>query len=337
VSLWELLRSLPLRVEGYELEPLSRAVSSAFTRRTTVVRLHGAGADGVGEDVTYEEEVQERFQAGGDPLDLRGPYTLESLSQQLDELGLSDFRRFAFESAALDLALRQAGRALHEVVGRDPRPVRFVVSTALADGSAERLRALAGHRFKVDAEAAWDEEVVSELAALGAVDVVDFKEAYSWRAAERTPPASLYRLVVEALPAAILEDPGLADPEKAAILEPHRERVSWDAPIHSLADVDRLPFPPRVLNSKPSRLGSLRRLCELYDACRERGIALYGGGQFELGPGRGQIQYLASLFHPDAPNDVAPGGYNDPEPPPGLPRSPLHVVPDRAGFRALQG
>ena len=31
---------------------------------------------------------------------------------------------------------------------------------------------------------------------------------------------------------------------------------------------------------------------------RERGIALYGGGQFELGPGRGHIQYLASLFHP---------------------------------------
>ncbi len=60
---------------------------------------------------------------------------------------------------------------------------------------------------------------------------------------------------------------------------------------------------------------------------------MYGGGQFELGPGRGQIQYLASLFHPDGPNDVAPGGYNAPEPPAGLPDSPLPVATEPTGFR----
>ena len=49
----------------------------------------------------------------------------------------------------------------------------------------------------------------------------------------------------------------------------------------------------------------------------------YGGGQFELGVGRGQIQALASLFHADAPNDIAPGVYNLPDPPAELPRSPL--------------
>ena len=62
---------------------------------------------------------------------------------------------------------------------------------------------------------------------------------------------------------------------------------------------------------------------------------LYGGGQFELGVGRGQIQLLASLFHPDAPNDVAPGGYNDPEPASGLPRSPLAVAPAATGFQQV--
>jgi hypothetical protein len=54
---------------------------------------------------------------------------------------------------------------------------------------------------------------------------------------------------------------------------------------------------------------------------------------FELGPGRGQIQYLASLFHPDGPNDVAPGSYNEPEPRAGLPASPLEPAPSAAGFR----
>ena len=40
---------------------------------------------------------------------------------------------------------------------------------------------------------------------------------------------------------------------------------------------------------------------------------MYGGGQFELSVGRNQIQTLASLFHPDGPNDVAPLGYDGPE------------------------
>jgi hypothetical protein len=50
---------------------------------------------------------------------------------------------------------------------------------------------------------------------------------------------------------------------------------------------------------------------------------MYGGVQFELGPGRRQIQALASLFYADAPNDVAPGDYNLGEPREGLGQSPL--------------
>jgi hypothetical protein len=60
---------------------------------------------------------------------------------------------------------------------------------------------------------------------------------------------------------------------------------------------------------------------------------MYGGGQFELGPGRGQIQYLASLYHPDGPNDVSPTGFHVHEPPPGLPASPLPVAASATGFR----
>jgi hypothetical protein len=52
----------------------------------------------------------------------------------------------------------------------------------------------------------------------------------------------------------------------------------------------------------------------------------------ELGPGRGQIQYLASLFHPDAPNDVAPAEFNEPDPPPGLPDRELEPSPSATGF-----
>ena len=88
-----------------------------------------------------------------------------------------------------------------------------------------------------------------------------------------------------------------------------------------------------MVNVKPSRFGALRALCDAYDYCAEHGIRAYGGGQFELGPGRGHIQYLASLFHPDTPNDVAPAGYNAADPPPGLPTSPLQPRVAERGFR----
>ncbi|HEV7773263.1 MAG TPA: hypothetical protein VGO48_08285, partial [Conexibacter sp.] len=116
-------------------------------------------------------------------------------------------------------------------------------------------------------------------------------------------------------------------------LKPHRVRITWDAAIHEWSDVEALPFRPRCLNSKPSRFGSVRRLFDFYDACDREGIALYGGGQFELGPGRGQAQLLAAIFHPDTPNDLAPSGYNLPEPPDGLPDSPLAPRPSATGFR----
>jgi hypothetical protein len=119
------------------------------------------------------------------------------------------------------------------------------------------------------------------------------------------------------------------------VLAPHRDRITWDAPIHSVADIEGLPFPPKTLNFKPSRFGSVRRLFEAYDHCDEHGIAMYGGGQWELGPGRGQIQHLASVFHPSTPNDVAPAAYNIHrlDPPPGLPTSPLDPPSREPGFR----
>jgi O-succinylbenzoate synthase len=145
----------------------------------------------------------------------------------------------------------------------------------------------------------------------------------------------LYQRVVEAFPRAWIEDPDVVTAETAAVLEPHHDRITWDANIHSIDDIEALPFAPRMVNIKPSRIGGLPKLLATYDYCAEHGIAAYGGGQFELGPGRGQAQYLASLFHPDTPNDLAPVGYNQNDPPAGLPDSPLPPAPDEVGFRWL--
>jgi L-alanine-DL-glutamate epimerase-like enolase superfamily enzyme len=324
---------MPLEIDGYELERLEKPVTRGFTRVTTLVHLRGAGEEGLGEDVTWYAEHHDREQAAGPVLPLAGSWTLESFSEALE---LPDpHRRWAYESAALDLALRQAGRALAEIVEREPQPVAFVVSPGLGDPPTSRtvkrwLEIDPTLRFKLDPGSSWTDDLIAEFAATHAVVTADYKGFYT----EQDPPpdAELYRRVAEGLPEAYLEDPALTD-ETEAVLEPHRERVTWDAPIHSVDDIEQLPFPPRVLNSKPSRFGRLKDLLRFYDHCAEHGIGLYGGGMFELGPGRGQIQYLASLFHPDGPNDVAPGAYNDPEPTPGLPPSPLQPAPAATGFR----
>jgi hypothetical protein len=78
-----------------------------------------------------------------------------------------------------------------------------------------------------------------------------------------------------------------------------------------------------VLNVKPSRFGSVESLFDTLDYADRLDLTLYGGGQFELGVGREQVQALAALAYPDGPNDIAPGAYNDPDPDGQLPRSPL--------------
>ena len=336
MSTWERLAGLELAVETMRTERREKDVSSGFTRVTTTIVLAGGGVEGRGEDVTYDAADHDGFPAP----DLAGRHTLASFSRVAGEAELfpagppkweasSEYRRFAFESAALDLALRQAGLSLGGAIERPYRPVRFVVSTRLdprawlaVDPSLE---------FKLDPTSEWTRDFMAEVAATGAVRCLDFKAYYRGTAVDQAPDPQLYRAGAELFPDAVIEDPAWEDGTREA-LAGAEERLSFDAPIHSLADVDALPVPVRWLNIKPSRFGSLERLFECIDACDERGVRMYGGGQFELGVGRGHIQTLASLFYADGPNDVAPAAYNEPEPSAGLPASPLQP-PDRpVGF-----
>jgi hypothetical protein len=349
MATFDSVRDLPLVIESYRLEGLQVQASHDFTRLTTVIHLEGGGHEGVGEDVTYSGDEHAALQAEGPTLPLAGSHTLDSFSQLLEGLALfpgepgmaafRDYRRWAYESAALDLALRQAGISLGKAIGREPQPVTFVVSLRIEqpprpDPIPLLLERYPTLRFKLDPTSEWDEALVGALEETGAVDTVDLKGAYKGTPVDQAGDPGLYRLVAEGFPSAWIEDPDLND-GTGPVLQPHRDRITWDAPIHSVADIGSLPFPPKTLNFKPSRFGAVKRLFDAYDYCAENGIAIYGGGQWELGPGRGQIQHLASLFHPTTPNDVAPAAYNIHrlDPPPGLPTSPLEPQPSPTGFR----
>jgi L-alanine-DL-glutamate epimerase-like enolase superfamily enzyme len=347
VSTYEGISDLPVEVESYTLERLESATASGFVRATTVIALHGGGETGLGEDVTYATEDHDALNAAGPVLALGGRWTLESFSAHLAGLDTfpappqsetyRNYRAWAFESAALDLALRQAGISLHAALGREPRPLQFVASVRLPEPPelGPVLARLAQHpdlHFKLDPTESWDEALIAALAERRIVATADLKGFYSGTVVDNAHDPALYRRIADGLPDAWIEDP-LLDERTGPVLAAHHDRITWDAPIHSVADVLALPFPPRMLNSKPSRFGTLHALFDFYDHCEAAGIGCYGGGQTELGVGRGQIQYLASLFHPDTPNDVAPAGYNAEPLPPGLPGSPLAPAPSATGFR----
>jgi L-alanine-DL-glutamate epimerase-like enolase superfamily enzyme len=349
VSTFDLLAGLPITIESYEFEGLKAQVSSGFERLSTVVHFHGQGREGVGEDVVYDAADHVALQEAGPTQPLVGSFTLKEFCELVDSLDLFPvepqrgevsrlYRRWTFHSAALDLALRQAGKPLYEVLQRRPQPLTFVVSLRLGEPPTlepieRRLANYPTLRFKLDPTGSWTPELIAALVQTGAVDSVDFKSLYRGTVVDQPPDPVLYKRVVEAFPHAWIEDPDVVTPETAAVLTDVHDRISWDAPIHSIEDIEALPFPPKMVNIKPSRIGGLPNLCAAYDYCAERGIRAYGGGQFELGPGRGQAQYLASLFHPDTPNDIAPTGFNQHDPPPGLPSSPLPPAPSEIGFR----
>ena len=133
MSLYDAVRELPLHIEEVVTDIHVHPISPEFTRKTTVVHLRPepyfrhVGPEGLGEDVTYDPEAHEPHRWPW--LELVGDWTLESYSAYLDgqdlfpgtepqQAAYRDYRRWAFESAALDLALKQASMSTGEALGR---------------------------------------------------------------------------------------------------------------------------------------------------------------------------------------------------------------------------
>ena len=196
MTTFDRIANLPLAIDGYDLDFLERNVSSGFLRKSTIITLRGGGEAGIGEDVSYDTEDHDAAEAAGTYLPLAGTWTLASFCDHVEALDLFSlppvrevsrrYRIWAYESAALDLALRQAGTSLHEHLGITPRPVRFVCSLRLADpGEAPSLEPLSRRlheyptlQFKLDPTPDWSDELIAGLQATGAVESVDLKGLY---------------------------------------------------------------------------------------------------------------------------------------------------------------
>lgn len=346
---WKQVSGLALTIGEVQVEQLELAGVIQWPRVTTIVTLGGNGAFGKGEDVSYDGELQAALLPHYAALELEGDWTIESFSAHLETLALQppagerpwfdhpNFQRWTLESAALDLALRQAGLTFAEAIGAENHPLRFCVSMGVGDppSASKVLDWLKAHpqiEFKLDAARTWDDPLVAALAETGQVKVIDIKGLYVGEWIDNTPDPDLYARLATGFGHDVwLEDAKLI-PETTAALGPEGVmRLSWDYALHHPDDLETLPFPPIAINIKPSRFGSLRAIFQAVEWCRQRGIPAYSGGQFELGYGRTQGQQLAACLYPDSPNDIAPVAWHTASPGDQVPLSPL-TVPGGRGF-----
>ena len=160
VSDWEKLAGLPLRVESYELSGHDREYGD-FTRPSTLVHLHGDGQEGLGEDVVYDalDQIAHR-DAGPDPRLHRGrrPWANSasspagSTSSRWRRRAMEasrNYRRWAYESAALDLGAQAGG----DLAAPGPRPRPRAAQLRLLD-PPDRLRGRGGLEHRADLKAA---------------------------------------------------------------------------------------------------------------------------------------------------------------------------------------
>ena len=214
------------------------------------------------------------------------------------------------------------GPSLAEAVG--PRAAAGALRRLAAATSASCSRSTPTLRFKLDARDAWTDEVVGrarrdrrrrrrrpEGPVRGRLGRRDARRPSSTVASPRR------------FPEAWLEDARLND-ETRPVLEPHRDRLTWDFPIHSVADVEALPFPPRCLNSKPSRFGTVQRLFDFYDYCAEqRDRASTAAASSSSGPAAARSSTSPRSSTPTRRTTSRRGSTTTGGPRPGLPQSPL--------------
>ncbi len=242
------------------------------------------------------------------------------------------YRTWGLESAALDLALRQAGRSLADAVGRDPQPVRFVVSQS--DGARAGSTLYPALRFKLDASDSWTDEVVAELAATGAVDVVDLKGLYEGDWIDATPSAELYGRVAEAFPEALARGPAPERRDQARCSSRTASGSRGTSRSTPSRTSRRSRFPPRVpeLEAVALRLGSAAlRLLRLLRRARDRASTAAASSS------SGRVAARSSTSRPSSirmrRTTSRRGSTTRAARRPGLPQSPLPAASREPGFR----
>src|SRR5580692_5400578 len=264
IDLWSAVKDLPIAIESSSFEALVPSDPTGLEdHSTTQLRLHGHGEEGVGEQVGMGD-AQESLRASDFPL--AGEWaTLAGFLAHIDAIDMwpeppeyelqRNWRRWTFESAALDLALRQSSTSLPEVLGRTPQPVTFVNSFGLGDPPdvdkvANRRAMHPTVGFKLDVAPSWTQEIMDRVAAVEGIATIDFKGQYGLEVEDEAALLAMYERTLATFSEVVFEDPH-DYPAVLDLLTPIADRVSYDAPITSVESIGETAIKAQIVNIKP--------------------------------------------------------------------------------------
>ena len=347
VSLWPRLADLPLVVDGSSSARLEPGPGFGEAHTTRLVRLIGRRGGGA-------ERGHHAVHGRGAPdLPLAGEWTLGELLRpprpRSDAVagraaGMGAWRAGGATGATSRprsiSRCAQAGRPLHEVLGREPRPVTFVNSLGLGDPPSVDTILRRLERYPRAALQA------RRRAATGRR-----RSSTRWSAparSTRSTSRASYGMEVED-PAALAADctsgSSTPSPTRCSRIRTtcRRSRALVDAARRRACPTTRRSTPSPTSTpsrSAPGRSTSSRAASARCATCsrstpraRSAGSRMYGGGMGELGVARGQVQLLASLFSPDGAQRHRAARLQRARSGAGLPVSPLAPAPAATGFR----
>ena len=344
LATFDAVADLPLEVESFALERLEQAVSprvhASHHRRAPARRRRGGRRRG--RHVRAPEDHPGRGRAPA-----RRGRTCSTRSRSWS-VGSScsrtsrrcgayyDYRRWAFESAALDLALRQAGRSLADAVERKAGPVGSSCRWASAirrawarvRGWLEPIQACSSSSTR----GARDENLVAELAELGCVESSTSRVSTAARSVDQPPDPRLYRLLVEGFPEAFIEDPALTAETRDPGAASRPRHLGRDHPLGRGHRGAALPAP-----DDQHQAVAVRERCggcstrTTTARSRESGRTAAASSSSALGAARSSTSPRSSI--PTRPTTSRPRDFNLPQPRPGLPTSPLEPALEPTGFR----
>ena len=298
-----------------------------FERVSTTIVMRGGGHEGRGEDICYtptDHDACRPAPARGRPRSPRSRAPRRRTCSRRPGLHAArDYRRWAFESAALDLALRQAGAARR---GR-----RAAGAAALRRLDAARRARLAGRatgsssrstRFR--ASGTWRTWTPGRDRAHPRVRS---QGALPRHPVDSVPDAAFHALIAGHFPEAVLEDVSL-DADVLAALAGDLGRVSFDAPIHSLADVDALPCRSGTSTSSRRASARSRASSSASTPAWSAGSSCTAAASSSSASGAARSGDREPLL-PGHAERRRPPAYNAPEPVAGLPQSPLAAGAER--------
>lgn len=302
------------------VHPFETSFGVERERDCIIVKVDGDGVSGWGECVAMAgpwysyETTQTNWHILSDFLiptvlgtQLDGP---ESVFDAFARVRGHNMAKAGLEMAIWDLAAKQAGIPLAQMLGGVHQRVRVGVSVGVQPSLDALLERIAGfveqgyQRVKIKIKPGWDAEITRSVRE----HFPDIPLQVDANSAYRLADVDVFR-AMDDLNLLLIEQPLAHDDiyQHSLLQRELKTAICLDESIHSVDDA-RAALALRscqVINIKPGRVGGHTSSKRIHDFCLDQGIPVWHGGMLETGVGRAHSVALASMAGFTLPGDIS--------------------------------